>query len=243
MAFSGSQKYGSTVYFSSSLKKGEVLGITGLMGSGRSEIAQALFGLLPYDGIVKVKGREVKLQTVSDAMENGIAYVPEDRSTEGLHLTCGIGDNAIVCVLKETLGRLGTVDKQKKNSRMVEILSGLEIAGMRYEKEVRLLSGGNQQKVLLVKWMATKPDILILNCPTVGVDVGSKSDIHAIIRKIAEDGVSVILISDDIPEIMQTCNRMLIVREGRVSHDMPTRDVTIDTVEAMLIDDSIERAG
>jgi simple sugar transport system ATP-binding protein len=218
-----------------SLRKGEVLGITGLMGSGRSEIAQALFGLLPYEGTVKIKGREAKLADVSEAMANGIAYVPEDRSTEGLHLTCGIGDNAIVCVLAELLGRLGAVDVKKKNTRMAQILSGLEIAGMRYGKEVRLLSGGNQQKVLLVKWMATKPDILILNCPTVGVDVGSKSDIHAIIRKIAGEGVSVIVISDDIPEIMQTCNRMLIVKEGRVAKDMETRSVTIDAVESMLI--------
>ena len=220
-----------------SLYPKEVLGITGLMGSGRSEIAEALFGLIPYTGDVFIREKKTVIKNVSTAIKNGIAYVPEDRCTEGLHMERSIGENAIVCVLDQILDRTRLVDNKKKNQKMVEILSGLTIAGMEYNKEVRLLSGGNQQKVLLVKWLGTKPDILILNCPTVGVDVGSKSDIHNIIRNIAKEGIAVIVISDDIPEIMQVCNRVLIVKNGRITHQMDTKDTGIDEVEAMLIED------
>ena len=215
----------------------EVLGITGLMGSGRSEIAEALFGLIPYVGEVSIRGKKVAIKNVSTAIKNGIAYVPEDRCTEGLHMERSIGENAIVCVLDQILNKSKLVDSKKKHKKMVEILSGLTIAGMEYNKEVRLLSGGNQQKVLLVKWLGTEPDILILNCPTVGVDVGSKSDIHNIIRNIAKEGIAVIVISDDIPEIMQVCNRILIVKSGRITHEMDTKSTSIDKVEAMLIED------
>ncbi len=226
-----------------SLMRGEVLGITGLMGSGRSEVAKALFGLMPYAGSVSVNGRPVEIKDVKTAIKNGIAYVPEDRSTEGLHMACSIGDNAIACVLDEILGKAKLVDRKKERELMQKNLATLTIAGMQYEKEVRLLSGGNQQKVLLVKWMSTNPDILILNCPTVGVDVGSKSDIHEIIRVTARSGRGVMVISDDIPEIMQTCNRVLIIKEGRIVREIETKDTTIDSLEAMLVEDGGQAAS
>ncbi len=216
---------------------GEVMGITGLMGSGRSEIAQALFGLIPYTGQIHIKGQAVSIGSVEDAIAKGIAYVPEDRGSEGLHMTCSIGDNSIVCVLDQLINRIGIVDGKRKDERMVEILSGLTIAGMHYEKEVRLLSGGNQQKVLLVKWLGTNPDILILNCPTVGVDVGSKSDIHEVIRGIARSGMAVIVISDDIPEIVQVCNRVMIVRDGYITGELDIRETSVDDLEELLVDD------
>ena len=215
----------------------EVLGITGLMGCGRSEIAKALFGLLPYIGDVKIKGKDVKIKNVWTAMENGIGYVPDDRQIEGLHMPRTISENSIVCVLKECLNRVKMLDKKMLKDKEKESLSAMTIAGMAEGKAVQNLSGGNQQKVLLCKWLATKPDVLILNCPTVGVDVGSKSDIHAIIREIAQQGLAVIVISDDIPEIMQTCNRVLMVKNGRISDRIDIKDTTSEDLEALLIKD------
>lgn len=214
----------------------EVLGITGLMGCGRSEIAKALFGLIPYQGDLLISGKKVKITDVTTAMKHGIAYVPDDRVGEGLHMPRSIGENAIICVLEECLSRLKFFNKKTEDLRKVEILSDIQIAGMFYDKEVQLLSGGNQQKVLLCKWLGTKPDILILNCPTVGVDVGSKSDIHTLIRDIAKKGIAVIVISDDIPEIMQTCNRILLIRNGEISKEISTQDTTTEKLEAMLIE-------
>lgn len=218
------------------VSKGEVVGITGLLGCGRSELAKSLFGLMPYEkGQIYIHGKAVKIRSVKDAMENKVAYVPEDRLTEGLHLSSTISDNAIVCLLHKMLNRFKFLDKKKMADTYKEILGRVTIAGMEYDKEVRMLSGGNQQKVLLLKWIATEPDILILNCPTVGVDVGSKSDIHSLIHSIAKTGVSVIVISDDIPEIMTLCNRAYVMHDGTFCEEVEIDRTTLGELEDMLV--------
>ena len=156
------------------LRRGEILGITGLLGSGRTELALALFGAHPTQaGTIRVQGAEVRLRSVNDAIDAGIAYVPEDRLTEGLFLSRSIGENIVISELSDFTNALG-------------------------------------------KWLATKPDVLILNGPTVGVDIGSKFTIHSILRELAADGMAVIIISDDISEVLTNCSRVLIMRGGQL---------------------------
>ena len=220
------------------LYQGEILGITGLLGCGRSELAKALFGVMPYnEGSIRIHGVTANIKKVSDGINHGLGYVPEDRLTEGLHLQRSIGENAIVCVLKNLLTRLKTLDKKRAEETKKKALQRVTIAGLELNKAVQALSGGNQQKVLMIKWLELEPDILILNCPTVGVDVGSRSDLHKIIRRIVEEGISVILISDDIPEIIQVCNRVIVMQDGRIMFETNTADATVSELENRLIID------
>lgn len=201
-----------------SLKKGEILGITGLLGSGRTELVQSLFGYMPYDsGIVRINGKEVTIKSVQDAVKHKIGYVPEDRLTEGLFLTQSIEKNISVLKLNEYVTKAGLLDGKRIAREVHKWIEQLAVVTKDAEQTVQTLSGGNQQKVVLARWMATDLDILILNGPTAGVDIGAKYDIHDLIRKLAAKGVSVIIISDDIPEIMDTCHRILIMRSGKIT--------------------------
>lgn len=200
-----------------SLKGGEILGITGLLGSGRTELALALFGSLPTtSGTISVKGRNVTLSSVQDAIKAGIALVPEDRLTEGLFLTRSIGENIVISELDSFAGALGVLDKKKIEKEEIRWVQELEVATPNHENAVNTLSGGNQQKVVLAKWLATKPDVLILNGPTVGVDIGSKYTIHSILQRLAAQGMAIVIISDDIAEVLTNCSSVLIMRGGRI---------------------------
>ncbi|WP_245866890.1 sugar ABC transporter ATP-binding protein [Oceaniglobus roseus] len=206
------------------LRQGEVLGIAGLLGSGRTELAKALFGLIhPDKGEIRLKDRPVPLGDPLRAADAGIGYVPEDRLTEGLFLDQSIARNVAV-------GRLDTHDK----GAMLDLkglwaeandwLKRLTVKHSDPEAPVRSLSGGNQQRVVLARWLATGPKVLILNGPSVGVDVGSKSDIHGIIRDLAREGLGVIVISDDLPELLATCHRLLVMKGGRITDEIAGRD-------------------
>ncbi|MDD3369822.1 MAG: sugar ABC transporter ATP-binding protein [Lachnospiraceae bacterium] len=223
-----------------SLFKGEVLGITGLLGCGRSELAESLFGLkAATGGEIEISGKSVGVfHKVDDALKNGIAYVPEDRLTEGLHLEQSIADNVISRIVRNYANRFGILRMGDLKKKQKESLGSMSVAGMIPENPANSLSGGNQQKIVLIKWLASNPDILILNCPTVGVDVGAKSDIHRIIRNLAsEKGVAVIVVSNDIYEIMQTCNRVLVMKDGRISSEVAIGDTTMDELEAFIAAD------
>ena len=199
------------------LRRGEILGITGLLGSGRTELALALFGAHPTQaGTIRVQGDEVRLRSVNDAIDAGIAYVPEDRLTEGLFLSRSIGENIVISELSDFTNALGGVNKKAIAAEQARWVSDLQIATPDPGNAVNTLSGGNQQKVVLAKWLAIKPDVLILNGPTVGVDIGSKFTIHSILRELAADGMAVIIISDDISEVLTNCSRVLIMRGGQL---------------------------
>lgn len=199
------------------LRSGEMLGITGLLGSGRTELALALFGLLPASsGSITVKGKEVHLTSVEDAIKSGIALVPEDRLTEGLFLTRSIGENIVISKLDSFAGPLGVLDKKKIAKEESRWVKELGVATPNYDNAVNTLSGGNQQKVVLAKWLATTPDILILNGPTVGVDIGSKYTIHSILHNLAQKGMAILIISDDIAEVLTNCSSVLIMRAGQI---------------------------
>lgn len=196
---------------------GEILGITGLLGSGRTELATSLFGLRPADtGQIYINGRPVKIRSVQDAIKNGIGYVPEDRLTQGLFLAQPISKNIIASSIPKLLGRFRLVDDEKVRNEVASWLTKLSITTPSADLPVQSLSGGNQQRVVLAKWLATSPRILILNGPTVGVDIGSKAEIHAILKKLARQGIGIIIISDDIPELLQTCHRILLMQKGRI---------------------------
>lgn len=206
---------------------GEILGITGLLGSGRTELALALFGIRPADsGQIAVDGKPVRVRSVRDAILNGIGYVPEDRLTEGLFLERPISKNIGASTIRRLLGRRRLIDVPAFYQQAERWMSDLKIASPSHQLPVKSLSGGNQQRVVLAKWLATEPRILILNGPTVGVDVGSKADIHQIIRGLAAQGMGVILISDDLPEVLQNCSRILVMRRGRIVAELPAGGTT-----------------
>ena len=196
---------------------GEIVGITGLLGSGRSELARALFGLEKLtEGKVYLEGKELHLHSVKDAIDHGISYVPEDRLTEGLFLPHSIANNTVAATLDKNLDKRHLLDKKKIRETTDNWIHEMKVVTPSGALPVQALSGGNQQKVVLAKWLSNNPKVLILNSPTVGVDIGAKTDIHEYTRHLAAQGMAVIIISDDIPEVMQTCNRVLIMKKGRI---------------------------
>lgn len=201
-----------------SVRPGEILGITGLLGSGRTELALSLFGMLHLDsGRIRVKGQDVTLRGVRDAIKAGIAYVPEDRLTEALFLSRSIGDNITISEMDAFTHYLGFIDKEAIRAEEKRWVERLGILTPDPDNAVNTLSGGNQQKVVLAKWLATNPSVLILNGPTVGVDIGSKFTIHSILRELAAQGMAIIIISDDIAEVLTNCSTIAIMRAGHLS--------------------------
>lgn len=221
-------KLGLTGYFddiSFSLHKGEILGLTGLLGSGRTELALSLFGMRKADsGTIKINGKEVVLDSVQTAMENGIGYVPEDRLSEGLFLPRGIGDNVVISEIDSLANGAGILDRTRKSNEIARWVKELSIATPNPDNACSTLSGGNQQRIVLAKWLSRDPNVLILNGPTMGVDIGSKHDIHMILEKLADEEMALIIISDDIPEIMSTCSKIMIMKEGRITATLNPKD-------------------
>jgi simple sugar transport system ATP-binding protein len=215
----GRERHFADVSFS--LKKGEILGITGLLDSGRSQVALSLFGIAPVDsGQIVLNGKPVTIDTPQDAMRNKIGLVPEDRLTEGLFLSQSIGDNVVVGEIDELTRQLSFIDEKKRSAEVDKWVKELAIATPDPTNACNTLSGGNQQRVVLAKWLACDLDILILNGPTVGVDIGSKYDIHGILQELADQGLSLIIVSDDLPEILENCARILVMKSGRVVADL-----------------------
>ncbi len=216
------------------LRKGEVLGITGLLGSGRTSLAKALFGLVaPDTGTIVLEGREVPLGDPIAAANAHIGYVPEDRLTEGLFLSQSIVRNVAVGRL-HAHQNLGVLSLNALVAEAAGWLQRLKVKAPDIEAPVQSLSGGNQQRVALARWLSRGPRVLVLNGPSVGVDVGSKSDIHAIIRELAGEGIGVIVISDDLPELIATCHRILVMRAGRIVDEMEGGSVSEEQLSVRL---------
>lgn len=199
------------------LRCGEILGITGLMDSGRNELAMALAGVIAANqGAVLLQGAAVKLDCPADAIRHRIGYVPEDRLGEGLFLDKPIRDNIVTLALDALRGRLGMLDHVRAQRLAEEVVTQLDVATPNVDVPVQSLSGGNQQRVLIGRWLTIDPRLLILHGPTVGVDVGSKDTIFRAIQSLAAKGMAVLVISDDLPELLQNCDRILVMRRGRV---------------------------
>ena len=213
-----------------SVRAGEVLGFAGLIGAGRTEVARSLFGLSrPTSGQVWIDGRPAKLRTPKQAMKAGIAYVPEDRRQHGLVLPFGIGANVSMASLG-AFSRLGFISPRLERESALEYIRSLSIRASGPDQPAGTLSGGNQQKVVLAKWLRTKPKILILDEPTRGVDVGAKSEVYRIIAQLASQGLAVILISSELPEVLAMSNRVLVFREGRVTGELSRSEANQESV-------------
>ncbi|MDG4769436.1 sugar ABC transporter ATP-binding protein [Solwaraspora sp. WMMD792] len=195
------------------LRAGEVLGVGGLQGSGRSALARALFGAVPFTtGEVTLDGVPVRLRSPRSATRAGIAYVTEDRKGEGIVARQSVLDNALLAVRAVPGGRA---------ARVRELLAAVDVRAAGEDQEIRFLSGGNQQKVVLARWLAVDPVVLLFDEPTRGIDVGARSAIHHLVRRLARDGAAVLMISSDLPELIGMSDRMIVMRDGRIAGELP----------------------
>ena len=207
------------------LHKGEILGVTGQLGSGRTELSLSLFGLnRPVSGKIIMEGQEVSLNSVQEAQKLKIALVPEDRLTEGLFIPQSITDNITVTRLK-SLSSMGVLNKGRLMNEASTWVEKLEIATQNPTNAAGTLSGGNQQKVVLAKWLSDNPKILILNGPTVGVDIGAKYDIHKLLKQLAMQGMSIIVVSDDTAEVVSLCDRAIVMQGGKMTGALEKEDL------------------
>ncbi|MCL1896328.1 MAG: sugar ABC transporter ATP-binding protein, partial [Clostridiales bacterium] len=197
------------------VRAGEVLGFSGLMGAGRTEIMRCLFGLDKADGgEIYVKGEKVDIRSPRDAVNAGICLVSEDRRREGIIPTMSVRENITIPSLSR-LSKRGFVDNEKEEALAVEYVDKLSIKTPTTEQKIANLSGGNQQKVCLAKWLAVNPSVIVMDEPTRGVDVGAKAEIHKLIEGLAKEGIAIIMISSELPEIMGASDRIIVLYEGR----------------------------
>lgn len=213
-----------------SVQPGEILGITGQLGSGRSELCNTLFGMeRATGGSIMRDGSDVKIRSVQDATENGIALVPEDRLTEGLFLPISIMEN-ITLVNFDKFTKNGLLNRQDQETESSRWVKDIRVKTDDHHHPVQTLSGGNQQKVALAKWISTHPKVLILNGPTVGVDIGAKYDIYQLLRDLAATGVAVLVASDDLAEVVRLCDRVIVMKEGLMTGEIPGEELTVENV-------------
>ncbi len=199
------------------LRKGEILGMAGLVGAGRTEVSQALFGVIPADdGVIEVEGRAVRITSPHQAMELGLAYVPEDRQHHGLVLPMDITDNITLPILNRFTHR-GWLAGKGANQAAYDAAARMEVKATTVWQKVRELSGGNQQKVVLAKWLSTAPRILILDEPTRGIDIGTKAAVHSLMCDLAAQGIAILMISSELPEVLGMSDRILVMHEGRMT--------------------------
>jgi simple sugar transport system ATP-binding protein len=199
------------------IRRGEIVGLTGLLGSGRTELALSLFGMTrPDSGTIRLDGKPLALGSNRDAIRAGIAYVPEDRLKLGLDMRQSVRANIVLAVLDRLANRFGILDPRTLRRAAGGWIDKLRIKVPGLEQPVNQLSGGNQQRVVIAKWLATEPRLLILDSPTVGVDIGNKQSIYRIVRGLADEGVAILMISDEIPEVYANADRLLHMRDGRL---------------------------
>ncbi|SUB01435.1 Ribose import ATP-binding protein RbsA [Pannonibacter phragmitetus] len=205
-----------------SLKKGEVLGFAGLMGAGRTEVARAIFGADPRDsGEITVHGRKVEIRSPVDAVRAGIGYLSEDRKHFGLALGMDVADNVALASMHRFTGGAGQLNDEAMRKTARDFIKSLGIRTPSERQEVRLLSGGNQQKVVIAKWLLRNCDILIFDEPTRGIDIGAKSEIYKLLADLAAEGKAIIVISSELPEILRVSHRIAVMCEGRLTGTLP----------------------
>jgi rhamnose transport system ATP-binding protein len=212
------------------LRQGEILGFYGLIGAGRSEFMQALFGITkPSKGAIKIDGEVAVIRSPSEAVAKGIVYVPEERGRQGAITAMPIFQNVTLPSLSKT-SRSGFLRLAEEFRLAREYTSRLDLRAASLDQEVGTLSGGNQQKVVIAKWLATKPKVIILDEPTKGIDIGSKAAVHEFMSELAAQGLSVIMVSSEIPEILGMSDRVIVMREGRIVGEYPRAGLTAETL-------------
>lgn len=210
-----------------SLKPGEIIGIAGLMGSGRTEILESLFGITKYEsGNIYINQKEVDIQNVNDAINEGIALVPEDRRISGLITDHSIKDNLVLPILPNISKKFDYLDNSEINQISTKNLKKLNVKYNNDNDSIKFLSGGNQQKVVISKWLMTKPKILLLDEPTSGVDIGSKIEIVEVIRSVADEGNGVIIVSSELTELLSVCDRILVIIDGSITEEIDRESIS-----------------
>lgn len=213
------------------LKKGEILGFSGLVGAGRTEVGRAIFGADPVDsGEVFIHGQRVNIQSPNDAVTHKIAYLSEDRKRYGLTLGMDVESNIVLASFKNFLGFLGWVNQAKARLVAEEYVNTLSIKTPSLQQQVKNLSGGNQQKVIIAKWLAADADILIFDEPTRGIDVGAKSEIYRLLNDLAQQGKAIIMISSELPEILRMSHRIIVMCEGRITGEINVSEATQEKI-------------
>ena len=228
-------RHGEYEDISCTIHRGEILGMTGLLGAGRTELALSLFGMTrPDAGEIRLDGVPLALRSNRDAIEAGLAYVSEDRLTLGLVQPQSIADNVVVTVLERLRRLRWVIDSLAKSEAVADWVRDLSIRIGMPEDPVTTLSGGNQQRVVLAKWLATTPRVLILDSPTVGVDVGARAAIFEIVRNLAERGIAILLISDEVPEVFHNADRILHMRSGRIAGEYRPGETSLEVLEEVV---------
>lgn len=209
------------------VKAGEIVGFSGLMGAGRSEVMRAVFGVDKYDsGEIILEGEKIKIKSPQSAVKHWIGMVTEDRLRTGIISKLSIIDNSTLAALKKALNKIGFVSNKVERSLFSEYSKPLSVKYASEKDLIGTLSGGNQQKVILSRWLMIDPKVLILDEPTRGIDVGSKSDIYALISSIASKGIAIILVSSEMPELLGICDRIYVMRSGRIVHECKRSEAT-----------------
>ncbi len=212
------------------VRAGEIVGLSGLVGAGRSEVARAVFGVDPYQsGTVRVAGRPLPPGSPRVAMARGVGLVPEDRRKQGLVLDQSVARNVTLAV-RERLARYGLIWGARENEAARTWASRLEVKTAALDAETGTLSGGNQQKVVLAKWLSSDPKVLIVDEPTRGIDVGTKAEVHRLLSQLAQRGIAVLMISSELPEVLGMADRVLVMREGRLTGEFDRADATPEAV-------------
>jgi ribose transport system ATP-binding protein len=228
------------------LKKGEILGFSGLVGAGRTEVARAVFGADPIDsGEIFVQGTKVHIGSPNDAVQHGIGYLSEDRKRYGLALGMDVEENIVLASFKKFLGTFGRVNRSKIRATAEQYVKMLAIKTPSVQQKVKNLSGGNQQKVIIGKWLTADTNILIFDEPTRGIDVGAKSEIYHLLNNLAQQGKSIIMISSELPEILRMSHRVIVMCEGRITGELNIAEATQEKImqyatqrgEALLVDE------
>lgn len=218
-----------------SLKKGETLGVAGLMGSERTELMRSIYGIYPVKGSIYLNGEKIKISSPLDSLRHGIAYVTEDRKANGIITGMNVRENITLSSLELFKGPLGFVSKGKEEAASKDYIEKMSIKTSGTKQKLRFLSGGNQQKVSIAKSLMTNPKILILDEPTRGVDVGAKKEIYDLINKFKSEGMSIIMVSSDIPEVLGISDRIMVMHEGRVSGFLKRDEATQESIMTLAV--------
>jgi ribose transport system ATP-binding protein len=213
------------------LNKGEILGIFGLMGAGRTELLESIFGLHPRrtTGNILVEGKQITIKSPTDAIQSGVALVPEDRKKDGLVLDLNVRTNICLTTL-DNLQTMGLLNNNKEVSLAKKYTGDLKIKTSSDKQLAKNLSGGNQQKVVLAKWLATKPRIFMLDEPTRGIDINAKNEIYKLILQQADEGLGIIVVSSELPEILTVSDRILVMTEGSITAEFTVNEATEDNI-------------
>ena len=212
------------------LHQREILGFAGLVGAGRTEMAEALFGIHPPDeGVIFINGNQIEIHKPSDAVQNGMGFVPEDRKLAGLFLKMSVADNINMTSLKK-VSHLGMINTSKEQTQAETMVKEMDIRLHSTQQQIKSLSGGNQQKAIIARWLTVNPSILILDEPTRGIDVVAKAQIYELINQLAENGMAIILISSELDEILALSDRILVMRRGRISAEFNRLEANSDNI-------------